>query len=86
MTLSFYYPYAMMRNGLLFLALPVTEYEMWIRPTIFEWIEFMTTYYPDATTVILSHQAIEDTTSHDGNPASTYRGKQESSDYLQSRG
>jgi len=72
-----HYPYAMMRNGILFLALPETDYEMWTRPPIYEWVQFMTTHYHDATTIIFSHQAIEDTTPHDGNPASTYRGKQD---------
>ncbi len=70
------YPYAMMRNGILFLAVPETDYEPWTRPAIYEWLEFMTTHYHDATTVILSHQAIEDTTPHDGDPNS-YRGQQD---------
>jgi len=64
-----HYPYAMMRNGILFLALPETDYEMWTRPAIYEWVEFMTTHYHGATTIIFSHQAIEDTTPHDGDPA-----------------
>ena len=72
-----HYPYAMMRNGILFLALPETDYEMWTRPAIYEWVEFMTTYYHNSTTIIFSHQAIEDTTPHDGDPLSTYRGKQD---------
>jgi len=72
-----HYPYAMMRNGILFLALPETAYEMWTRPAMYEWVEFMTTHYHDSTTIIFSHQAIEDTTPHDGDPASTYRGKQD---------
>jgi hypothetical protein len=72
-----HYPYAMMRDGILFLALPEMEYEMWTRPALYEWVEFMTTYYHQATTVILSHQAIEDTTPHDGDPASSYRGQQD---------
>jgi hypothetical protein len=72
-----HYPYAMMRNGILFLALPEMEYEMWTRPALYEWIEFMTTYYHRATTIIFSHQAIEDTTPHDGDPMSTYRGQQD---------
>lgn len=72
-----HYPYAMMRNGILFICLPETDYEMWTRPVIYEWLEFMTTYYHDATTIIFSHQAIEDTTPHDGDPASTYRGQQD---------
>jgi hypothetical protein len=72
-----HYPYAMMRNGILFLALPETAYEMWTPPYIYEWVRFMTTRYHDSTTIIFSHQAIEDTTPHDGNPSSTYRGKQD---------
>jgi hypothetical protein len=71
------YPYAMMRNGILFLALPEMEYEPWTRPAEYEWVEFMTTYYHHATTIIFSHQAIEDTTPHDGDPMSTYRGQQD---------
>ena len=72
-----HYPYAMMRNGILFLALPEMAYEMWTPPAIYEWVSFMTTRYHDSTTIIFSHQAIEDTTPHDGNPASSYRGKQD---------
>lgn len=71
------YPYAMMRNGILFLALPEMEYEMWTRPALYEWVQFMATYYHNATTIIFSHQAIEDTTPHDGDPMSTYRGHQD---------
>ena len=71
------YPYAMMRNGILFLALPEMDYEMWTRPALYEWVQFMTTQYHDATTIIFSHQAIEDTTPHDGDPMSTYRGEQD---------
>lgn len=70
------YPYAMMRDGILFLALPEMDYEPWTRPATYEWIEFMTHHYNEATTVILSHQAIEDTTPHDGEPNS-YRGQQD---------
>jgi hypothetical protein len=64
------YPYAMMRNGILFLAVPEMDAEPWTRPATCEWLEFMTTHYHDATTVILSHQAIEDTTPADGAPNS----------------
>jgi hypothetical protein len=71
------YPYAMMRNGILFLALPEMEYEPWTRPPLYEWVQFMTTYYHSATTIIFSHQAIEDTTPHDGDPMSSYRGQQD---------
>ncbi len=72
-----HYPYAMMRNGILFLALPEMEYEPWTRPALYEWVEFMTTHYHRATTIIFSHQAIEDTTPHDGDPMSSYRGQQD---------
>jgi hypothetical protein len=72
-----HYPYAMMRNGILFLALPEMGYEMWTHPAVYEWVQFMTTHYHGATTVIFSHQAIEDTTPHDGDPLSSYRGKQD---------
>ena len=72
-----HYPYAMMRNGILFLALPEMDYEPWTRPALYEWVEFMTTYYHHATTIIFSHQAIEDTTPHDGDPMSSYRGQQD---------
>lgn len=72
-----HYPYAMMRNGILFLALPEMDYEPWTRPPLYEWVEFMTTYYHRATTIIFSHQAIEDTTPHDGDPMSSYRGQQD---------
>src|SRR5262249_4943106 len=56
------YPYAFMRNGILFLAIPEMDFEPWTRPATCEWLEFMTTHYHSATTIILSHQAIEDTT------------------------
>ena len=70
------YPYAFMRNGILFLAVPEMDAEPWTRPATCEWLEFMTTHYHDATTIILSHQAIEDTTPADGAPDS-YRGQQD---------
>jgi Calcineurin-like phosphoesterase len=70
------YPYAMMRNGILFLALPEMDAEPWTRPATCEWLEFMTTQYHNATTIILSHQAIEDTTPADG-AADSYRGQQD---------
>src|SRR6185295_6046157 len=70
------YPYAFMRNGILFLALPEMDFEPWTRPSTCEWLEFMTTHYHSATTIILSHQAIEDTTPADGAPDS-YRGQQD---------
>ncbi|HKW02273.1 MAG TPA: metallophosphoesterase [Vicinamibacterales bacterium] len=70
------YPYAFMRNGILFLAIPETDAEPWTRPATCEWLEFMTTHYHSATTIILSHQAIEDTTPADG-AADSYRGQQD---------
>lgn len=70
------YPYAFMRNGILFLAVPEMDFEPWTRPATCEWLEFMTAHYHDATTIILSHQAIEDTTPADGAPDS-YRGQQD---------
>ena len=51
-----------MRNGILFLALPEMDAEPWTRPATCEWLEFMTTQYHSATTIILFHRAIEDTT------------------------
>lgn len=72
------YPYAFMRNGILFLAVPEMDAEPWTRPATCEWLEFMTSHYHDATTIILSHQAIEDTTPADG-AADSYRGQQDQS-------
>jgi hypothetical protein len=70
------YPYAFMRNGILFLAVPEIDFEPWTRPSTCEWLEFMTTRYHDATTIILAHQAIEDTTPADG-AQNSYRGEQD---------
>ena len=70
------YPYAFMRSGILFLAIPEMDAEPWTRPATCEWLEFMTTHYHDATTIILSHQAIEDTTPADG-AQDSYRGQQD---------
>jgi hypothetical protein len=70
------YPYAMMRNGILFLVVPEIDAEPWTRPATCEWLEFMTTHYHDATTIIFSHQAIEDTTPADG-AKDSYRGEQD---------
>lgn len=66
--------HAMMRDGILFLIIPELGYPMWTHPVEYEWIEYMTNLYHDTTTIILSHQAIEDTTSGGGG---TYRGKQD---------
>ena len=71
------YPYAFMKNNILFIALPETDYHMFTKPIIYEYVEYMTRRYPENTTVIFSHQAIEDTTIHDGSATSTYRGKQD---------
>ncbi len=54
--------YAMMRDGILFLIVPELGYVQWTHPVEYEWIEYMTKLYPDKTTIILCHQAIEDTT------------------------
>lgn len=70
------YPYAFMRNGILFLAVPEMDAEPWTRPATCEWLEFMTTHYHSASTIILSHQAIEDTTPADG-AQDSYRGQQD---------
>jgi hypothetical protein len=67
--------YAMMRNGILFLIVPELGYVQWTHPTEYEWIEYMTTLYPETTTVIFCHQAIEDTTKADD--PGPYRGKQD---------
>ena len=70
------YPYAFMRSGILFLVVPEIDFEPWTRPSTCEWLEFMTTHYHAATTIILSHQAIEDTTPADG-AQNSYRGEQD---------
>jgi hypothetical protein len=70
------YPYAFMRSGILFLAIPEMDAEPWTRPATCEWLDFMTTHYHEATTIILSHQAIEDTTPADG-AQDSYRGQQD---------
>jgi predicted phosphodiesterase len=70
------YPYAFMKNNILFIALPETDYHMYTKPIIYEYVKYMTLAYPENTTIILSHQAIEDTTIHDGS-ANTYRAKQD---------
>ena len=71
------YPYSFMRNNILFIALPETDYHHFTKPIIYEYVEYMTQRYPNNTTIIFSHQAIEDTTIHDGSGSSTYRGKQD---------
>ena len=54
--------YAMMRDGILFLIVPELGLVQWTHPVEYEWVEYMTHQYPDTTTIIMSHQAIEDTT------------------------
>jgi hypothetical protein len=67
--------YAMMRDGILFLVVPELGYVQWTHPVEYEWIDYMISQYPETTTVILSHQAIVDTTKTDD--PSPYRGKQD---------
>ncbi len=67
--------YSMMRDGIFFLIVPELGYVQWTHPVIYEWIEFMTSLYKNKTTIILCHQAIEDTTYEDSNDS--YRGKQD---------
>lgn len=67
--------YAMMYDGILFLVVPELGYVTWTHPVEYEWIDYMTSCYPTTTTVILCHQAIEDTTSDDRNIP--YCGKQD---------
>jgi predicted phosphodiesterase len=67
--------YAMMYEGILFLVVPELGYVTWTHPIEYEWIEYMTSQYPTTTTIILCHQAIEDTTMDES--LSPYRGKQD---------
>ena len=67
--------YAMMRDGILFLIVPELGLVQWTHPVEYEWIEYMTHQYPDTTTIILSHQAIEDTTKATSDEL--YRAKQD---------
>ena len=67
--------YAMMYEGILFLVVPELGYVTWTHPVEYEWIEYMTNQYPTTTTVILCHQAIEDTTKEKS--LKPYRGKQD---------
>lgn len=67
--------YAMMRNGILFLIVPELGYVTWTHPVLYEWIEYMTDRYRNATTIIFCHQAIEDTTIEKS--SEPYRGKQD---------
>lgn len=67
--------YAMMYEGILFLVVPELGYVTWTHPVEYEWIEYMTSQYPTTTTVILCHQAIEDTTNEES--LQPYRGKQD---------
>jgi hypothetical protein len=67
--------YAMMYNGILFLVVPELGCVTWTHPVEYTWITYMTCQYPTTTTVILCHQAIEDTTREADLKA--YRGKQD---------
>jgi predicted phosphodiesterase len=67
--------YAMMRSGILFLIVPELGYITWTHPVEYKWIRYMTQEYPTTTTIIFSHQAIEDTTKADS--AEPYWGKQD---------
>jgi hypothetical protein len=67
--------YAMMYDGILFLVVPELGYITWTHPIEYEWIEYMTSHYTNTTTIILCHQAIEDTTIDDRNIP--YCGKQD---------
>ncbi|MBN1859991.1 MAG: metallophosphoesterase [Candidatus Thermoplasmatota archaeon] len=67
--------YAMMRDGILFLTVPELGCITWTHPVEYEWLEYMTSQYPNATTIMFSHQAIEDTTGSLRDEA--YRGKQD---------
>jgi predicted phosphodiesterase len=67
--------YAMMYEGILFLVVPELGYVTWTHPVEYEWIEYMSSQYPTTTTVILCHQAIEDTTKEES--CMPYRGKQD---------
>lgn len=67
--------YAMMHEGILFLFVPELGYVTWTHPVEYAWIEYMTQVYHNSTTVILCHQAIEDTTMEE--LSEPYRGKQD---------
>jgi predicted phosphodiesterase len=71
--------YSFMKNNILFIVLSETDYHHFTKPIVYEYVEYLTQRYPDNTTIIFSHQAIEDTTVHDcmcGQPE-LYRGKQD---------
>jgi predicted phosphodiesterase len=67
--------YAMMHDGILFLIVPELGYITWTHPVEYEWIEYMTTLYPNSTTIILCHQAIRDATTEEY--IEPYGGKQD---------
>jgi len=67
--------YAMMYDGILFLIVPELGYITWTHPVEYEWIEYMTNLYQNTTTIILCHQAIEDTTKEERK--TPYCGKQD---------
>ena len=67
--------YSMMRDGILFLIVPELGYIEWTHPVLYQWIEYMTESFKDTTTIILCHQAIEDTT--EDIKKDTYHAKQD---------
>lgn len=69
--------YAMMYDGILFLIVPELGCITWTHPVEYEWIKYMTSRYPDTTTIILCHQAIEDTTKTEEDRNIPYGGKQD---------
>jgi hypothetical protein len=69
--------YGMMHDGILFLIVPELGYITWTHPVEYEWVEYMTGQYPNTTTIILCHQAIEDTTQNKENRNMPYSGKQD---------
>lgn len=69
--------YAMMYDEILFLIVPELGYVTWTHPVEYEWIEYMTSRYPNTTTIIICHQAIEDTTKNEENRNIPYGGKQD---------
>jgi hypothetical protein len=67
--------YAMMYNNILFLIVPELAIVTWTHPTLYAWIDAMTTTYHNTTTIICCHQAIRDTTQSDTNMS--YQAKQD---------
>ncbi len=67
--------YAIMRDNILFLIIPELTSITWTHPTLYEWLDTMTSHYHNTTTILCCHQAIEDTTREDSH--TPYRGKQD---------